>query len=1010
MTRIQALAGIVFFGVAALSAAAQVNPNLYNGMRWRDLGPHHGGRIAAVSGAVGRGQSGVFYAGLPQGGLEKTTSAGVTWFPIFDQFKNVDSVGAVQVAPSNPNIVYAGTGDSVGGSDGDGMYKSTDAGRTWTHVGLTTTVKINTILISPTDPNVVLASTQGDATHNGRGVFRSTDGGATWTNVLDPKGFNGTRDIAYAFDQPQVIFAATQGSGGFRFGPPRANAPKPQAAELFQSTDGGATWTQVTSIPDFNGRIGVAVAMHTGAQRVYVIGNPVEGGSGLFRSDDGGRTWRHMDPHERRISNGQGSYSCGVYVSSTNPDVVYTMATAVYRSTDGGNSFEPFKGAPGGEDAHPMWIDPTNGNRMIVGMDQGASVTLDNGRTWSTYYNQAVAQIYHIATTYSYPFEVVGSQQDTAGVMMANRNHFGEVAPDWRSLPMAEAGRLVTDPLHPDIVFGVEGFTPGSTQGVLKMSLATGQWESVAPNEGATARRYRQARDYAQHFDVAFDPEAHYVGLQCLLVTRDGGENWTVFSPDLTTPKGQAQVACGGAADHGTAAIQDFSISTARKGVFWTASTNGQIYNTMDGGAHWTNVSNVPDAAGVRFLNIQASHQDPKTAYLAGRLGGGRGFAAATVAPGTDTDVPLIWRTTDGGNTWTKIVNGLPKDQRTGSWVNVVREDPKQAGLLFCGTESAVYVSFDNGEDWQPLQLNMPTTSVRDLKFHTFDHENDLLAATYGRGVWVLDDITPLQQITTAAAAIAAAPAYLFAPGEAIRSRENVQFDQPVQREENHAPNPPYGAILYYHLSAAPTGPITLSVYDASGGLVWTRSSTLPPPVSGANFPSYWLATPQSRALETAVGTHRTNWNLRYSSPPAYQHDLEDETFFVAGQTVPTPLGPQVIPGEYTLELKVDGKTYTRELTVTNDPRVGQSATMMAALRAQNRLNMVAYEGMQASYKAGQEVAGVEKRVATLEQSGAGDVRAQARSVAEELKPFATAPGGFGGFRRRAAAPGAMQS
>ncbi|MGH9477403.1 MAG: VPS10 domain-containing protein [Terriglobales bacterium] len=1010
--------------VLSVAAFAQINPNLYAGLRWRDIGPHHGGRIASVTAAVGQGQAGVFYAGLPQGGIEKTTNAGVTWVPIFDQFKNVNSVGAVQVAPSDPNIVYAGTGDSVGGSKGDGMYKSTDAGKTWTHIGLENTVKINTILISPTDPNVVLASTQGDAEHNGRGVFRSTDGGQTWTNVLDPKGYNGTRDIAYAFDMPNVIFATVQGTGGFRFGPPNPHAPKPKPAELLKSTDGGQTWTKVTSLPDYTGRIGVAVAMHTNAQRVYVIGNDLANGSGLFRSDDGGQTWKHMDVHDLRIANGQGAYSCGVYVDSQNPDILYTMATAVYRSTDGGNTFAPFKGAPGGEDAHPMWIDPTNGNRMIEGMDQGAGVTLDGGQTWSTYYNQPISQLYHVATTNQYPFWVVGSQQDTGAVAVRNRTDYGQIDEDWHALPSSEFGRLAADPVDPNIIYGV-GYGPGGGgSGIVKINMATGDWENVAPNFGANASKYHQGRDFAKHFDTAFDPSALYVAYQCLMVTTDGAQTWKMASPDLTTEKGQPQIVCGapepGAAGGGAFSrfggggnsINDFSVSTAKKGVLWTVSSNGQIYNTMDGGKHWNNVSNIADAKGVNFLNIQASPKDPEAAYISGRLGAGRG-APQGITP-ADEDVPLIWRTLDGGKTWTKIVNGLPSDQRTGSWVNVVREDPLQKGLLYCGTESAVYVSFDDGDNWQSLQLNMPTTSIRDLKFHTFDHENDIVVATYGRGIWVLDDMSPLRQLATSASSIASAPAYLFAPGDAIRSRINVNWDQPTEIWENHAPNPPYGAIIYYYLSQPPSAPITLDVYDSHGRLVWTRSSTPPAPITNADYPDYWLATPASRSLSTNLGTNRTNWNLRFTSPPAFQQDLENQMNSTEGETTPGPKGPQAIPGVYTLKLSVDGKVYQQKVTVINDPRIGQGPEVMTALRAQNKLNWLAYDAMKSAYAGHQEAAAAETQLTALQrQTLPGDVANQAKKVDAELKQIGgtvARGGGFSFFRRTRPAPGALHS
>ena len=400
-------------------ADPQVSSDLYAGLKWRNIGPFHGGRISAVSGAVG--QPGVFYAGTPQGGLWKTTSAGVTWFPIFDDIKNVDSVGAVQVAPSDPNIVYAGAGDPIGGSNGDGMYKSTDAGKTWTHVGLEDTTKIAKIVVDPKDPDIVLACTLGDATHKGGGVYRTADGGKTWQNVLKPEGVPGTRDLASAFDMPNVVFAATQApGGGFGGGAPGGRgATPPPPAKLFKSTDEGKTWTEITTLPKYPGRISVAVAMHTNGQRIYVVGNAIENGSGVYRSDDGGATWQHVGNNEARVSNGQGSYSSGVWVDSQNPDIVYVVSIPVYRSTDGGKTFTSFKGAPGGEDYHVMWIDPTNGQRIAIGADQGATVTLDGGRTWSLWYPIPIAQVYRVTTDAHYPYWVMAAQQDTGAVAHA---------------------------------------------------------------------------------------------------------------------------------------------------------------------------------------------------------------------------------------------------------------------------------------------------------------------------------------------------------------------------------------------------------------------------------------------------------------------------------------------------------------------------------------------------------------------------------------------------------------
>jgi hypothetical protein len=1064
------LVGLTFLalvGVGTLGAAPQASPDLFSGLQWRNIGPFHGGRIASVAGVIG--QPGVFYAGMPAGGIWKTTSAGVTWFPVFDQVTQVDSIGAIQVAPSDPNVVYAGSGDSVQGSLGDGMYKSTDAGKSWTHVGLDDTTKINKILIDPKDPNLVVASTQGDARHTGAGIYRTTDGGRTWQNTLRPENANGTRDLASAFDVPTLMFATTQGTaggpggGGFGGGAAGAAPAGPNGTALFKSTDSGQTWTKVSTLPPYTGRIGVAVAMHTNGQRLYVVGGQMQG-SGLYRSDDQGATWKHMDVSDTRISNGQGAYSCGVWVDSQNPDIVYTVATAAYRSTDGGENFIAFKGAPGGEDYHDIWIDPTNGQRMLFGVDQGAAVTLDGGRNWSSFYPLPIDQVYHIATDTRYPYWVLASQQDTGAIMTRSRSDQGQITVvDWLPLPSSEFGTVVADPLNANIVYGV-GYGLGQGAGLIKIDLATGQWGNVSPSFGADSGLYTAGRDFWKRFDTAFDPKALYVGYNCLLVTRDGAQTWKAFSPDLTTPKGQPLVPCGaapaaaaagrvggrgaaaapatppagapatppagapttppaagaGAGGRGGGAagsISDFSISTVKAGVVWSGSSTGQIYNTMDAGKTWNNVTTFTDLPpNANFVTVEAGHTDVNTAYALANIGAGRGGGGGGAAPPAEQH--YIYRTHDAGKTWTRIVSGLPTDERTGSQVHVIREDPKQPGLLFAGTETTVFVSFDDGDHWQSLRLNLPSTSIRDMVFHTDDHMNDLVIGTYGRGFWVLDDMSPLREVAAKAQQVTAAPAYLFKPGDAIRARANSNWDQPLGVELPHAPNPPYGAIIYYHLSKPPSGEIKLQVYEAGGKLVRTISSTPPPPVTRAAYPDYWLAPAESRSLSTKVGTNRTNWDLRYDDPPGYNQDLENQMNSAPGQVTPGPHGPQALPGTYTLKLLVDGATYTQTLVVHNDPRIGESAATMTGLRAQQKLILSAYQGMKDSYAGNDEVAAVRAQVAAL---AAGtmptDVAKAATDLDIKLGTFGGATGrggraggGGGGGRggRGGGAPGSV--
>jgi photosystem II stability/assembly factor-like uncharacterized protein len=1019
----------VFSGglASTLATSAQVNPNLYAGLKWRNVGPFHGGRIASVTGVIG--DSGTFYFGSPLGGIWKTTSAGVTWSPIFDQETSVDSVGAIQVAPSDPNIVYAGAGDPIGGSLGNGMWKSADAGKSWQHIGLEETVKIDSILVDPVDPNLVIVSALGDITHHGGGVYRSTDGGQSWTNVLKPAGYDGTRDLQYAFDLPNVMLAATQGTGGERGGgaaaSERGSRTPTKPALGFKSTDEGKTWTQI-KIPPFEGRVAMAVAMHTKGQRMYIVGNNIENGSGLYRSDDGGATWRHMAGKDTRISNGQGNYSSGVFVDSQNPDILYTMSTAMYRSTDGGVTFEPFKGAPGGEDYHKLWIDPTNGKRMLVGSDQGASVTLDNGKTWSLWYTETISQVYHVATDDQYPYRIMAAQQDTGAVMISSRGNWGQVNfTDWTPVPSSEFGIVRPDPQNPNIIYGV-GYGPGGGgSGLIKINMATGQWQNVAPNFGVDSTKYTAGRDFQKKFDIAFEPTALYVAYQCLLVTRDGAHSFTAASPDLTTPKGAPQIACGakkpdppqpeqstrGGPPPPPPSISDFSISRVKPGVMWTASSNGQIYNTMDHGKFWNNVGNIADVPPHFSFNTIEAGRDVNTAYVAGRIAAERG---ATLPADEDGNVPLIWRTTDSGKTWVSILNGLPKDERTGSWVNSLRVDPQQPGLLFAGTETTVYVSFDNGDHWQSLRQNLPSTSIRDLDVHTDHHQNDLVIGTYGRGFWVLDDISPLRQISANAQAISSSSAYLFHPADAIRARINSNWDQPFSIEVPHATNVPYGAIVDYYLSREPSGPIQLQIFDDHNNLVRTISSTLPPAIEDAAYPHYWLATPESRALSTNVGLNRINWNLYYDDPPALRHDLENQMNMTPGSTTPGPHGPQVIPGVYTLKLTVDGQIYTSKVTVINDPRVGQSPELMAALRTQNRLTLISVQGMKQSFAGHDEVGAVRNQLASLLQSNLpDDVAKQAKTLDADLTKVGGVippPGAGGGANRRPPDPNLMQS
>ena len=990
--RLYAFAFAAFLASAGLVlpahvASAQIDQSLYSGLVWRNIGPFRGGRISAVTGVIG--QPGVFYAGLPLGGVWKTTSAGITWFPIFDGVKEVSSVGAIEVAPSDPNIIYVGTGDLITGggiNEGDGVYKSTDAGKTWQHLGLDQTKQIPSVLVDPHDPSLVLIAAQGNihAETDMRGVFRSTDGGATWKKTLFVDNHTGIQKLAWAYDHPNVILATTvQHYNAPGVPPARGGGPGAESStKLFKSTDEGVTWTELTGngLPTLTGRTSVAVAMNTNAQRMFLIG-----GFGLYRSDDGGTSWHQVARNDRRIAGS--TYICDVYVDSKNPDLVYTMATSSYKSTDGGMTFTGFKGAPGGDDPHVLWIDPTNGNRMFLGVDQGATITLDGGHTWSPWYNQPMEQVYHISVDNQFPYWVYASQQDAGTIATRSRGDLGEITPfDWAANPGYEFGTAVADPLNPKIVYA-----GGPSGGIIKVMYPSGQWINISPNV-ETGAALRKVGNQPLLWST---PHELLAGFQYVMATTDGAMHWKRLSPDLTLRKnevvqaGGAGRGRGGAAGAvGTGAIESLSASTVAPGTIWAGTNNGIIQVTRDHGVTWTDVSipDLPNPTHADISSVDASHHEPGTAYVA-------------VDYHTVGDyLPYVYRTHDYGKTWTKIVNGMRTDQPSGSFARVVRADTKRKGLLFAGTESSMYVSFDDGDHWQSLQLNLPNTSYRDIAIH----DNDLVVGTYGRSIYVLDDYSPLREV---APAIASEPAHLFKPGDAIRVRRNVNGDTPFPPEVPHAENPPTGAILYYYLGAQPTGDMTLDIFDASGRPVRHYSSAAPTPYNDSppNIPDFWVKP--RLPLPTATGTNRVNWNIRYDDPPSFTHNYAQVMGANPERTPASPEGPLALPGTYTVKLTVNGKTYTQTVKVTNDPR---SAATAADLRIQHDLQMKVYDASKEAWAGYEQVAAMRASVAELLRSGpSADVADAARAFDAKLASVggAAPAGGRGGGRGNAGPP-----
>jgi photosystem II stability/assembly factor-like uncharacterized protein len=914
-------------------SSGPVPAELLSGLVWRNVGPFRGGRISAAVGVIG--EPGTFYAGTPAGGVWKTTSAGETWFPVFDSITTASSIGALDVAPSNSNVVYVGTGQAYG-NDGDGVYRSSDAGKTWKHVGLESTKRIGAVIVDPRNAEVVLVGAQGGrAKDEARGVYRSTDGGATWTLTLALGDSIGVSRMAISPDRPDVVFATTRLTGfpptpasGIPLRRPPVPPDAPTGAGLFKSVDGGVTWTELTGggMPRFSGMAAVAVAMNTDAQRVYLITN-----DGLYRSDDGGTTWRQMDPSDKRIRNAQGGYNCGVLVDTRNPDIVYTFATTAYISTDGGETFTGFRGAPGGDDPQAGWIDPTDPRRMIFGFDQGAIVTFDRGGSWSSWYNQSTEQIYHLSIDNSFPYWIYASQQDAGTIRTRARGDLGAIYPfDWSPVSGWEWGTIVPDPLDHNTVYatGID---------VLKIDMPTSQHVSVSP---AADPSLRLRLSFSQPLVWApWNQHELLAGFQVVMATTDGGAHWRKLSPDLTYPAGvtpppDSAKPSPNAPRRG--AIETMAASPSARGTIWVGTNNGLIKVTTNEGQTWADatIPGIPYPAAALIEKVEASP------FVAGEA-----YAAVNVQ-GPGDDAPYLYRTRDYGKTWQKITEGLPDQEPNGSTVRVVRADPKRAGLLFAGTESGIHVSFDDGDHWQSLRLNLPTTSFRAIEFAG----NDLVVGTYGRGIWILDDYAVLRQMS---AEEAREPVHLFKPDPAVRVRRSTAYDTPYPLDVPQAKNPPDGAVIYYWLANKPAGEITIEVTDSTGAMVRHLSSVAAPPVKEAahpNFPDFWLAEPYH--LPAEAGTNRATWDLRYDAPPAFIHTFEINGN--PGASPPSPEGALALPGTYTVKLTVDGKSYSSRVTVRNDPR---SPATAAALRAQRALVAKMDAGMRAAYDGYQQVA-----------------------------------------------------
>jgi photosystem II stability/assembly factor-like uncharacterized protein len=869
----------------------QLDRNLYSGLRWRMIGPFRGGRVNAVSGVTG--QPDTFYFGSVGGGLWKSLNSGRTWTPIFDA-NNVASIGAIAVSTANPNTVYVGTGepdmrDSI--AYGDGVYKSTDAGKSWRHLGLENTKQIGRIIVDPKNPDTVFVAALGNvyAPNADRGVYRSHDGGATWQKVLFKNEDVGAIDLAFDPVDSKVVYATlwnVRRPPWFIYAP--ANGP---GAGIFKSTDGGTTWKEISvGIPvEGRGHIGIAVAS-TNRNRLYAVVDAKEGG--VFISNDAGATWTRLSSDKRLWD--RGWYFEKVTVDPKNADIVYVMNTSIYRSIDTGKTWTPIKGAPGGDDYHQLWINPDDPKRMIVASDQGAIVTVDGATTWSSWYNQPTAQIYHIAADYRFPYWVTGAQQDSGAVGTPSHSNHSEISNrDWEGLCAGgEAGYTAPDPLHPEILFG------GT---VSRCNVLTGETKNVSPERGATPGaqpgQFRHAWTQPLVFSPA-DPRALYYANQFLYKTTNGGESWTQISPDLTredpgVPSNLNEAAAADApADKRRGVIYTIAPSPLRAATIWIGTDDGLVQLTKDDGKTWQNVTPPALTSWSKVVMIEASHFDVNEAY------------AAVERHQLADYGPHIYRTLDSGKTWTEITKGLP----AGVYVQTVKEDPNRRGLLFTGTERTVFVSFDDGDHWQSLQLNLPPASMRDVDVHGAD----LIVATHGRGFWVLDNISALRQIN---AAVASGDAHLFQPADAILMTPGSDNGTPMPRDEPLAENAPVGAMIDYYLKSNTSGPVTLEILDPAGESVRKYSSEDKGPSVNPetlNIPAYWVRPFQP--LSTAAGMHRWIWDLRPTPPPRPAGGG-------SGGGGGRGAAPMVLPGIYTVKLSVGGKSYTQPLVVKMDPR-----------------------------------------------------------------------------------------
>jgi photosystem II stability/assembly factor-like uncharacterized protein len=975
---------IVFSALVSLSlallpppAAAQpFDAEYLNGLRWRSIGPYRAGRTRAVAGVPS--QPNVFYIGVCNGGVWKSTDSGRRWDPIFDD-QLTGSIGAIAVAPSDPHTVYVATGEGLQRPDlsvGDGIYRSTDAGKTWTHLGLRDGQQIPQIIVDPRNRDRLFAAVLGHpyGPNAERGIYRSTDGGLTFQKVLFKDENTGGSELAFDPSNPDIVYAGLWES---RQGPWESAAWNGTGGGLYKSTDGGTTWKELKPAGT-DGVVQINLAVAPSDPRRLYAAIATARGTAMHRSDDAGETWTRL-PDTRPAGRIGGGDLPRPAVHPFNPDIVIVASTVSWKSTDGGKTFAAFKGAPGGDDYQNLWINPTNGDIILFATDQGATLTVNGGKTWSSWYNQPTAQLYHVAADNAFPYNVYSGQQESGSVGIASRGNDGRITfREWHPVGVDEYGYAAPDPLDSDIVYGGRSVT--------RFDKRTGQVQNVGPNV-VRGGNVRTVRTQPVLFSQA-DPHVLFYASNTLWRTSNGGQNWDQISPDLTRKTWDVPASVGKYKGEASAqpaqrgVIYTIGPSPLDINRIWIGTDDGLIHVTADGGRNWTNVTPPDIGPWAKISIIDAGRFDVRTAY------------AAVNTLRLDDMRPHIFRTHDGGKTWARITAGIPD----GAPVNVVREDPRRKGLLFAGTERAIYVSFDDGDHWQSLRLNMPATSMRDL----IVKDDDVVVATHGRGFWILDDITPLRQLDKNTAA---AEAVLFKPQTATRVRFSMYTDTPLPPDEPGGENPPDGAIINYAFKSDVSGPVTLEILDGTGKVIRRYASTDPVETldpATVPVPAYWYRPPQ--VLAATAGSHRFTWDMRHQ--PLTGGGGRGGGLPISAtpfNTVPTPNSIWAAPGAYTVKLTAAGKSVSQPLTLRLDPRVKTPPAEIARI---SEMSKALYDGAVGVQAALQQMRAIRAQIKPLiEKAGQAPIAKTLAAFDQKAGAIEGAAGGGMGQRGGGAPP-----